>query len=73
MSGAAFALEINNLKFTTMLYATLEITESDTIVSHPSGNCPYYLVKENGEGRIEVTDTAIFYRDYDLSSGDDET
>jgi hypothetical protein len=49
------------------LYATTEITESDTIVSHPSGNCPFYLVKESGEGRIEVPDTAVFYADYDLN------
>jgi hypothetical protein len=54
------------------LYATTEITESDTIVSHPSGNCPFYLVKESGEGRVEVPDTAVFYADYDLSEEDDE-
>ena len=45
------------------------------IVSRPSGNCPYYLLKVEslpaGEEANEVTDTAAFFAQYDLSQGEE--
>lgn len=49
---------------------------SGKIISRPSGNCPYYLVKveviPSGKENDEVTDTAAFFAQYDLSEGDGE-
>jgi len=45
------------------------------IISRPSGNCPYFLVKVDsipaGEEANEVTDTASFFAQYDLSQGEE--
>jgi len=46
------------------------------IISRPSGNCPYFLLKVDsiptGEEANEVTDTAAFFAQYDLSQGEEE-
>lgn len=46
------------------------------IISCPSGNCPYYLVKVEeipaGKENDEITDTAAFFAQYDLSQGEEE-
>lgn len=46
------------------------------IISRPSGNCPYFLMKLDsipaGEEANEVTDTASFFAQYDLSQGEEE-
>lgn len=46
------------------------------IISRPSGNCPYYLVKVEaipaGKENDEITDTATFFAQYDLSEGEEE-
>jgi len=45
------------------------------IISRPSGNCPYFLIKVDsipaGEEANKVTDTAAFFAQYDLSQGDE--
>jgi len=49
---------------------------SGKIISRPSGNCPYFLKKVDsipaGEEANEVTDTAAFFAQYDLSQGEEE-
>jgi len=49
---------------------------SGKIISRPSGNCPYFLMKLDsipaGEEANEVTDTAAFFAQYDLSQGEEE-
>jgi len=48
---------------------------SGKIISRPSGNCPYYLLKVDsipaGQEANEVTDTADFFAQYDLSQGEE--
>ena len=45
------------------------------IVSQPSGNNPYFLVKvcevPTGLEADVIEDTAVFFADYDLSEGED--
>lgn len=50
-----------------------------TLVSRPSGNCPYYLKRmspdqvENNQLEIDVVDdTAAFFSQYDLSEGEEQ-
>jgi len=49
---------------------------SGKIISRPSGNCPYFLIKVDsipaGQEANEVTDTAAFFAQYDLSQGEEE-
>jgi hypothetical protein len=52
---------------------TPETIQNSAIVSQPSGNCPYYLVKvdevpESLQADI-IEDTAEFFKGYDLNSG----
>ena len=46
------------------------------IISRPSGNCPYFLIKVEeipaGKENDEITDTAAFFAQYDLSQGEEE-
>jgi len=48
---------------------------SGKIISRPSGNCPYFLLKVDsipaGKENDEITDTAAFFAQYDLSQGEE--
>jgi len=44
------------------------------VVSHPSGNCPYFLLEVNAEDAPVndiIHNTADFYSNYDLSEGEE--
>lgn len=49
---------------------------SGKIISRPSGNCPYFLIEVSeipaGKENDEITDTAAFFAQYDLSQGEEE-
>jgi hypothetical protein len=62
---------------TNKIYAITEehLTDLCQIVSHPSGNCPYFLIfcdHAPHEGALLVEDTAEFFKNYDLSENTDE-
>lgn len=51
-----------------------DFTLPHKIVSRPSGNCPYFILKTEEEVNQEdiITDSAEFLSQYDLSEGDEQ-